>query len=145
MLEVHATWEPPAGSEGSRLARLFKKRRGGSPVDVVRRTSLAVVAGGGPAPVTVPGAEAISDSLDLTRARGQRAMASGRGPAPGGPGGGLDDAGSGPRRALAARPAARLEPVRAAARARSSRRPTPGGSPGRRCPCASTTPAAPIA
>lgn len=86
VLEVHATWEPPAGTEGSRIARLFKKRRGGSPVEVVRRTSLAVVATGGPPPIAAPGIESISDSLDLTRARSQRAMASGRGPAPGGPG-----------------------------------------------------------
>ncbi len=86
VLEVHATWEPPAGTEGSRLSRLFKKRRGGSPVEVARRTSLAVVATGGPPPIASPGVESISDGLDLTRARSQRAMASGRGPAPGGPG-----------------------------------------------------------
>ena len=86
VLEVHATWEPPAGTEGSRLARLFKKRRGGSPVEVVRRTSLAVVAASGPLPIAAPGVESISDSLDLTRARSQRVMASGRGPASGGPG-----------------------------------------------------------
>ena len=86
-LDVHATWEPLAEAEGSRIARLFnKRRRKDFPVNLTRRVSLAVIGAKPPEPRLVAGTEAVSDSLDLTRTRGQRAMASGRGPATGGPG-----------------------------------------------------------
>ena len=83
VLEVHATWEPAPNAEGSRLARLFKKRRGGSSVDVIRRVSFVVLGNKESDPVLIPGPDTISDSFDLTRGRISRSMSSGRSPSSG--------------------------------------------------------------
>ncbi|MDB5352647.1 MAG: hypothetical protein JWN86_3894 [Planctomycetota bacterium] len=83
VLEVRATWEPVGGWEGSRLARLLKRTRNPFPVTVVRRVSLAVMGAKASPPAPTARTETVADSLDLTRARGYRAMASGRAPAMG--------------------------------------------------------------
>ncbi len=79
VLDVRATWEPVGATEGSRLARLLKWRRNSVPRPLERRVSFAVVdprPGSTPAPAV--GVEAVADSLDLSRPRPFRAMASGR-------------------------------------------------------------------
>ncbi len=85
VLEVHATWEPAVGTEGSRLARLLKRRRNPLPSSASRKVSLAVVGPKGPLPTTPKGADSVADSVDLSRSRAFRPLAGGRTPAMGGP------------------------------------------------------------
>ena len=85
VLEVRATWEPAGALEGSRLGRLLKWRRNPFPVTITRRVAFAVVAPGNPETPALARGGTVTDSLELARPRGYRAMASGRSPAPGGP------------------------------------------------------------
>jgi hypothetical protein len=79
VLEVRSTWEPVARVESSRLGRWLRRRRaaGVAATTSVRRVSLAVV-NQGPVGDQVVGADAVVDSVDLTRTRVHRAWASGR-------------------------------------------------------------------
>jgi hypothetical protein len=83
VLEVRATWELASAAEGSRLTRIFRRRKSQGPVTVTRRMSLVVVS---PTPQhTSPagdGAEqsTVVDAIDLTRGRPARPMISGRAP-----------------------------------------------------------------
>ena len=85
VLEVSAAWVPAAGHEGSRLARLIRRRMPGSVTSsAVRRVSFTVVD-----PATKVGAigrdgsgrEKEVDSVDLSRPRSHRPVATGRTPA----------------------------------------------------------------
>jgi hypothetical protein len=84
VLEVSATWEPTAGHEGSRLARLIRRRKPGSVArSAVRRVAFTVV---DPAARALAigrdgsGREKEVDSVDLSRPRSHRPVATGRSP-----------------------------------------------------------------
>ncbi len=87
LLEVRASWEPAESLEGSRLARLLKRRARGPSGSAVRRLTVAVLSPR-PLPMPSPGtAPTVVDGVDFTRLIGGRPAASGRA------------AGSGPGRA----------------------------------------------
>ena len=79
VLEVRSTWEPAAGTEGTRLGRFVRRRRNqGTGATSTRRVSLVVV---GPAPAPESGGvDQDVDTIDLTRLRHHRPSASGRTP-----------------------------------------------------------------
>jgi hypothetical protein len=87
ILEVRATWEPAAGRDSSRLARLIRRRRSGAVVSTaVRRVALMVVdpeAKVGTLGIDGPPRETEVDSVDLSRPRSHRLVATGRSPAAG--------------------------------------------------------------
>ena len=87
VLEVRATWEPAAGREGSRLARLIRRRRPGAVTSsAVRRVAFTVVdpeARVGAIGLDGSGRETEVDSVDLSRSRSHRPVATGRSPAAG--------------------------------------------------------------
>ncbi len=87
VLEVRATWEPVAGREGSRLARLIRRRRPGAVTNsAVRRVAFTVVDPEARVPaIGLAGSprEIEVDSVDLSRARSHRPVATGRSPAAG--------------------------------------------------------------
>jgi hypothetical protein len=84
VLEVQAAWEPAMGREGSRLARLIRRRKPGAITSsAVRRVVFTVV--DPQAKVTAigldgPGRETEVDSVDLSRSRSFRPLATGRSP-----------------------------------------------------------------
>jgi hypothetical protein len=87
VLEMHATWEPVGGRDGSRLSRLIRRRKPVLlPSSATRRVVLAVVsprdplASGGAAALENSGRETEVDALDLSRVRNTRFTASGRSP-----------------------------------------------------------------
>lgn len=82
LIDVRATWDVASAAEGSRLSRLFRRRKTPGPITIERRLSLVVIsprdeptAGEGR-----PGESAVVDSIDLSRARPGRPMISGRTP-----------------------------------------------------------------
>jgi hypothetical protein len=85
VLEVRATWEPTAGHEGSRLARLIRRRKPGWVTSsAVRRVAFTVVDPA--ARVSAIGHDGSGrdtevDSVDLSRPRSHRPVATGRSPA----------------------------------------------------------------
>ena len=91
VLELHATWEPAGGRDGSRLGRLIRRRKPlPVPSSATRRVAVAVVAprdpgppGGSAAGGENPGPGTEVDALDLSRIRNTRFSASGRSPGPG--------------------------------------------------------------
>ena len=85
VLEVSAVWEPAAGHEGSRLARLIRRRKPGAVTSsAVRRVAFTVVdpaAKVGAIGRDGAGREKEVDSVDLSRPRSHRPVATGRSPA----------------------------------------------------------------
>ncbi len=88
VVEVQASWEPIA-HDGTRLGRLIRRRKPATAAtSSVRRTELVVIAARGagqPAEATPreprrPGAEVAVDSIDLSRPRVHRPLATGRSP-----------------------------------------------------------------
>ena len=87
VLEVRATWEPVADHDGPRLARLIRRRRPGAVANsAVRRLAFTVVDAEARVPAISLGGSAREievDSVDLSRARSRRPVATGRSPAAG--------------------------------------------------------------
>jgi hypothetical protein len=84
LLEIRSTWEPATARDGSRLARLIRRRRTSAVASsAVRRVAITVVD-----PEARVGAIALEgstretevDSVDLSRARSHRPVATGRSP-----------------------------------------------------------------
>ena len=84
VLEVRASWEPVAVREGSRLVRLIRRRRPGAVTSsAVRRVAFTVVdpeARVGAIGLDGPVRETEVDSVDLSRSRSYRPLATGRSP-----------------------------------------------------------------
>ena len=87
VLEVRASWEPVV-RDGSRLSRLIRRRKPAAASSAVRRVMLTVL-DPTPRPVAMEGSppgregrkgEVEVDSVDLTRSRSYRPLASGRSP-----------------------------------------------------------------
>lgn len=83
VLEVRSSWKAIAAREGSRIGRLIRRHRLPPPSGAVRRTTLVVLGTKPTAPPASKSADEPVDSFDLTRVRGNRPAASGRGSAPG--------------------------------------------------------------
>lgn len=87
VVEVQASWEP-VSQEGSRLGRLIRRRKPATAAtSSVRRTALAVIAPRGARPAEAApreprrsGSEAAVDTVDLSRPRVHRPLATGRSP-----------------------------------------------------------------
>jgi hypothetical protein len=83
VLEISASWEPTGGREGSRIGRLIRRRKPTAVVNTAtRRVSLTVLEQTA-IPTGARGREAEADSLDLTRSRSLRPLATGRSPVAG--------------------------------------------------------------
>lgn len=82
VLELHSTWEPLAGLEGSRLGRWLRRRWNPTATSSIRRLALSVVGNKPIAAESGAGAagEEVMETIDFARLRGQRPSASGRAP-----------------------------------------------------------------